>query len=219
MAGLRCCAMHRLLPLIFAIGVIDVSTAAAQSLFILQGERAVEGSVGWSVGPFSNGVETQVGGSLDGRWDIAFGFNHYRADFGGDDDSTFTEWSPSVRYFMAKEVDDGTPLTFAAHAAFFRSSYDGEADGWYSLIGGQLFKRFDFTNAFAMYPYVGFALAAESYALGGADSERSVYLTRQFGVHTVIALGADTWVRVVVEEHGSRRETYRGARAALVRRF
>jgi hypothetical protein len=206
--------------LVACLVVFCASSASGQSLFIMDGERAVEGSVGWSVGPFSNGIETHVAGSIDGRWDVAIGFNRYAADFGGDDDTTFTEWSPSLRYFLVKEIDDGMPVSVAAHAAWFRSRHDGDAEGWYALIGGQLFKRFDFTNAVAMYPYVGFSLAADSFAaFSGAEAERSLYLTRQFGVNTVIALGTDMWVRVTVEEHAFRRETYRALRAALVRRF
>lgn len=195
------------------------ATASAQSLFLLDGERAVEGSAGWSVGPFSNGLETQVGGSLDGRWDVGFAFNRYAADFGGDDDTTFTEWGPSLRYLLLKEIDDSMPVSFAAHAAFFRDNYESDIESWYALLGGQLVKRFDVTNAVTFYPYVGFSLAGESYAHSGAEAERSVYLTRQFGVHTVFALGTDTWIRLTVEEHGFRRETYRAARVGVVRRF
>jgi hypothetical protein len=205
--------------LVSALVLLNAAPAATQSLFIAQGERALEGSIGWSVGPFSNGIETQVAGSLDGRWDIGFGVSRYAADFGGDDDTTFIEWSPSVRYFLMKEQDDGTPLSFAAHAALFQDQYEGDAEGWYVLAGGQLFKRFELRESFAMYPYVGFSLAGESYSFGGGESDRAVYLTRQFGVHALFTLGGDAWVRVSAEEHAFRRETYRAARVAYVRRF
>jgi hypothetical protein len=195
------------------------TSAASQSLFIAQGERAAEGSVGWSVGPFSNGVETQVAASLDGRWDVGFGFNRYSADFGGDDDTTITEWSPSVRYFLFKENDDAVPVSFAAHAALFQDNYDSEDEGWYVLAGGQLFKRFALTETLALYPYVGFSLAGESTSFGGAEAERALYLTRQFGVHGMLMLRPDTWLRVTAEEHAFRRETYRAVRLAVVRRF
>src|SRR5688500_20166974 len=98
--------------------VLFAGTASSQSLFILQGERAAEGSVGWSVGPFSNGIETHGAVSLDGRWDVGFGFNRYGVDFGGEDDSVFTEWTPFVRYFVFKEDDDATPVSLAAHAQY-----------------------------------------------------------------------------------------------------
>jgi hypothetical protein len=194
-------------------------TASAQSLFIGRGERAVEGSVAWSVGPFSNGVETHGAVSLDGRWDVGFGVNWYVADFGGADDTTLIEWSPFVRYFLFKEQDDASPVSFAAHAAFFQDNYDGPDEGWYVLAGGQLFKKLAMSDGFALYPYVGFSLAAESISFGGADAERALYLTRQFGVHGQITLGADAWLRVSAEEHSFRRETYRAARVAYVRRF
>ena len=203
----------------FLVASLFGSLASAQSLFIQQGERAIDGSAAWSVGPFSNGVEIQAGGSVNGRWDIAFGVNRYSADFGGDDDTTFSEWSPSVRYFLHKEQDDGTPVSLALHAAYFAGDYDGEDEGWYGLIGGQLFKRLELVEKFVVYPYVGFSLAAESYSFGGADAERTLYITRQFGVHGLIPVGADAWLRVTVEEHSFRRETYRAARVGFVRRF
>lgn len=193
-------------------------SADAQSLFIAQGEHAIEGAVGWSVGPFSNGIEVHASGSVDGRWDVGFGFNRYSADFGGDDDTTLTEWSPFVRYFLFKEQDDATPLSFALQAALFQDQFEGGDEGWYALTGGQLVKRFALSDLFALYAYVGFSLAVESYAFGEA-AERALYLTRQFGVHAMWAVGDDTWVRMTAEEHAFRRETYRAARVALVRRF
>lgn len=209
-------------PVIAVLGIVLCAAAApvsAQSLFIQQGERAAEGSIGWSVGPFSNGVEMHGGMSLDGRWDVGFGFNRYAADFGGSDDTTLTEWTPFARYFLFKENDDSTPVTLAAHAALFLDDFEGGDDGWYLLGGGQLFKKLALGDTFALYPFVGFSLAAESYSFGGADSERTLSLTRQFGVHGQIGLGTDAWLRITAEEHSFRRETYRAVRVAYVRRF
>jgi hypothetical protein len=210
--------MHRISIAAFVVWAL-ASTASAQSLFIEQGQRAAEGSVAWSVGPFSNGVESHAGVSLDGRWDVGFGFNWYAADFGGADDTTFTEWTPFVRYFVFKEADDSTPVSLAAQAAFFQDHYEGGDESWYILAGGQLYKRFAISDGFALYPYVGFSLAGESYSFGGADAENALYLTRQLGVHAQVTVGADSWVRVSAEEHAFRRETYRALRAAFVRRF
>jgi hypothetical protein len=145
--------------------------------------------------------------------------NRYSADFGGDAGTTFTEWSPSVRYFLFKEGDDQTPVSLAVHAALFQDNYEADDEAWYVLGGGQLFKRLELHDTFALFPYVGFSLAAESFSFGGAEPDRSVYLTRQFGVHAVIAVSAGTWFRITAEEHAFRRETYRAARVGLVRRF
>jgi hypothetical protein len=194
-------------------------SAYAQSLFILQGDHAAEGAVGWSVGSFSNGIELHGALSIDGRWDIGFGFNRYVADFGGADDTVLNEWSPFLRYFLFKEDDDGTPVSFAAHAAVFLDDYEGEGDGWYVLGGGQLFKKLAMSDGFSLYPFVGFSLAAESFSSGGSESESAVYLTRQFGVHGQIALGSNAWLRVTAEEHSFRRETFRAVRLAYLRRF
>jgi hypothetical protein len=209
----------RTIALAFLLLLASTVAARGQSLFILQGERAVEGSVAWSVGPFSQGAELHGGGSLDGRWDIGFGVNRYRVDLGGPDDSTLTEWSPFARYFAYKEQDDGTPVSLAARAQFVNSNYGGSDEGWYVLAGAELYKRFELGTGVALYPYVGFAVAGESYSLGGSEAERAVYLTRQFGVIGQFDISADAWVRVTVEEQSFRRETYRAARVAYVRRF
>lgn len=209
----------RIMLLVAGIHVLIAQGAQAQSLFILQGERAAEGSIGWSVGPFSNGVEIHGGASLDGRWDVGFGVNRYSVDLGGDDDTILTEWTPFVRYFLFKEADDSTPVTLAARAQFFSDDFGGSDEGWYVLAGGELFKKFTLTEGLALYPYVGFSLAGESYSFSGADPERALYITRQFGVHGQVTLKGGAWLRVTVEEHSFRRETYRAARVAYVRRF
>ncbi|MGQ0733057.1 MAG: hypothetical protein ACT4QD_05295 [Acidobacteriota bacterium] len=190
----------------------------AQSLFVLQGERAAEGSVAWAVGPFSHGVETHGAVSLDGRWDVGFRFNRYFLDFGGPDDGSLIEWAPFARYFLFKEADDSTPVSLAAFAEYVRDDFGEGDDGWYVLAGGQLFKAFTLTDALTLHPYVGFALAGESYSFG-KGAERAVYLTRQFGVHGQLTVGPGAWVRMTVEEQSFRRETYRAVRVAYVRRF
>ena len=212
-------SVMRTIGLALTLLVCASPDVSAQSLFIAQGERAAEGSIGWSVGPFSNGVETHGAASLDGRWDVGFGFNRYSADFGGDDDTTFTEWTPFVRYFLFKEDDDATPVSFAAHAQLFQDNFEGGEEGWYVLAGGQLFKKFTLNEGFAVFPFVGFSLAGESFSLGGGEADRALYITRQFGVHGQIAIDTDSWLRITAEEHSFRRETYRAARLAYVRRF
>ena len=199
--------------------LLTARSAAAQSLFIYQGEHAVEGAVAWSVGAFSNGIETHGAVSIGGRWDIGFGINRYDADLGGADDTTLNEWTPFVRYFLFKENDDGTPVSLAVHAAYFRDDYEGSAEGWYALLGGQLYKKFTLSDRLSLYPYLGFSLAGESYSFGGTGTDSAVYLTRQFGVHGQIRLGTDAWLRVTAEEHSFRRDTFRALRAALVCRF
>lgn len=210
--------MYRVL-VTFALIALAAAPVSGQSLFIFQGEHAAEGSVAWSVGPFSNGVETHAAVSIGGRWDVGFGFNRYAADFGGDADSVFTEWSPFVRYFLFKEDDDGTPVSFAANAAYFQDNFDNDDEAWYVLAGGQLYKKLTLSDTLSLYPYAGFALAGESFTFGGGEPERSVYITRQFGVHGQISLGADAWLRITAEEQSFRRETYRAARVAFVGRF
>ena len=193
--------------------------ARAQSLFIAQGEHAAEGSIAWSVGPFSQGVETHGAVSINGRWDVGFGVNRYDVDFGGGADTKFSEWTPFVRYFWFKEGDDGAPVSVASHAQYVHDDYSGIDKGWYVLGGGDVFKRLRLSDGFALYPYFGFSVAAESFHFGGASADRSAYLTRQFGVHAQFALGRRAWLRLTAEEQGFRRETFRAARLAYVRKF
>lgn len=209
----------RIFALAFLLLLAAAAPARAQSLFILQGERAVEGSMAWSVGPFSQGVEFHGGGSLDGRWDVGFGVNRYRVELGGPDDTTLTEWTPFARYFLFKETDDGTPVSLAARAQFFNGNYGGSDEGWYILAGAEIYKRLELTPSLALFPFVGFSVAGESYSFGGADAERALYLTRQFGVQGQLSIGEHAWLRLTLEEHSFRRETYRAARVAYVRRF
>jgi hypothetical protein len=211
--------LMRARPWTILLWLLSAMPASAQSLFILQGQHAAEGAVAWSVGPFSNGVETYIALSLNGRWDVGFGFNRYLADFGGGDDTTLTEWTPFVRYFFFKEDDDSTPVTVAAHSAFFVDDFEGGNEGWYGLVGGQLYKKLSVSEGFALIPYVGFSLAAESYSFGQSDADRAFYITREFGVHGQISLGTVAWLRVSAEEHSFRRETYRALGVAYVRRF
>jgi hypothetical protein len=210
--------MHRTLIAVLLLAATP-ATSHAQALFIAQGERAAEGSAGWSSGAFSNGLETHGAVSFDGRWDAGIGLNRYVADFGGNDDTTLTEWHLFGRYFLFKEQDDATPVTLAAYGAFFLDNYEGDDEGWYALAGAQLFKKFTMSEGFSLYPYIGFALGGESYSFGAADPERALYLTRQFGVHGQLTLGDRSWLRVTAEEHSFRRETFRAVRVAYVRRF
>ncbi len=193
-------------------------SAAAQSLFITDGERAAEGSVAWSVGPSSNGVEVHGGASLDGRWDVGFGVNRYTFDVPGGD-QTFREWTPFVRYMLFKEVDDSVPVSLAVHGQYFRDDYEGEDEGWYALVGGTVIKRLALSDGFALYPFLGFSLGTESYTFANADAARATYVTRQLGVHGWLTLTDGVWLRLTVEEHAFRRETYRAARVAVVGRF
>jgi hypothetical protein len=209
----------RVILLAAALSLCATRAAQAQSLFISQGEQAAEGSIAWSVGPFSQGVEAHGAVSINGRWDVGFGVNRYDVDFGGGADTGFTEWTPFVRYFWFKEDDDGVPVSVAGHAQYFHDDYSGVDKGWYVLAGGDLFKKLALSDGFALYPYAGFSVAAESFRFGSASPDRSAYLTRQFGVHAQFAVGGSGWLRLTVEEHSFRRETFRAARVAYVRKF
>lgn len=195
-----------------------VPSASAQSLFIADGERAAEGSVAWSVGPSSDGLEVHGAASLNGRLDVGFGVNRYSFDV-PDGDQTLNEWTPFVRYLLFKEDDDGVPVSLAVHGQYFRDDYEGDDEGWYALFGGTIAKRLTLSDTFSLYPFLGFSLATESYTFADAEAERAAYLTRQLGVHGLLSLTDNLWLRVTGEEHAFRRETYRAVRVAVIGRF
>jgi hypothetical protein len=198
------------------LGLVVSIPASAQSVLVRAGERAFEGSAGWSVGLVSDGVEVHGSASLDGRWDVGLGINRYVADFGGDDETAFTEWAPFARYFVFKETDDDTPVSLAAIAQFASARIGDEDRSWYVLGGGRLYKHLTLTDRLDLFPYLGFALAGESYSFGAAASGRSLSLTRQFGVQALIRVSEAGWLQLSVEEHGFRRDTFRAVRAAVV---
>ena len=187
--------MRVLIVVIVAVLLTAATPASSQSLFILEGERAAEGSIAWSVGPFSDGLETHGGVSLGGRWDVGLGFNRYEVDFGGADDTTLTEWTPFVRYFLFKEDDNGPPVSLSVNAQYFVDSYESDDDGWYVLLGSQLYKRLRLSDGFSVYAYIGFSFAAESFTAGDAAADRAVYLTRQLGMHAMVRMTDSAWFR------------------------
>lgn len=202
------------------LGLVMAAPAAAQSLYVPAGERGVEVSAGWSVGPSSNGIETHAGVSLDGRWDVGVSFNRYTIDFEDGSDSTFNEYAPFVRYFFVKEADNGAPVSLSANAQLFLDDYPNAADkGKFVQIGATVYKSLRISDNFEMQPFAGFAFVAESYTFGGGDAETAQYLTRDFGLHFTTSTDR-AWIwRATLLEQSFRRETYRGARVAAIRRF
>ena len=60
---------------------LSAAPAAAQSLYLDKGEKAVEGYAGWSTGPSSTGAEFLGSVALDGRFDVGLGIAHYTYTF------------------------------------------------------------------------------------------------------------------------------------------
>lgn len=193
--------------------------AAAQSLYLNHGERAVEAGAGWSVGPSSNGLELTAGASLDGRIDVGLTYGRYTYTFDDGSTSTFGEYAPYVRFFAFKE-QHGAPVSISLNAQLFVDDYAAEGDsGKYIQIGTTVYKQLDLSDRFSLQPFVGFAFVAESYAFGGGAAERAQYLTRDVGLHFTTAIDRPWLVRVTLAEQSFRRETYRGARLSVIRRF
>lgn len=189
----------------------------AQSLFTEKGDRAVEASVGWSVGPASNGVETILGMSLDGRTDVGIWISRYTLDFGGGFKTSFLEYAPYVKYFGIQE-EDGAPVSLSLDAQLFIGDYDPGESGRYIQLGPTIYKAFRLNDRLSMYPFAGFAYVAESYTFGG-ETERAQYLTRDFGIDFTTPVNDRWFMKFTAEERSFRRETYRAARIALVGRL
>jgi len=192
----------------------------AQSLYLNEGERAVEGGIAWSVGPSSNGAEFLVGVSPTSRVDLGLMIARYTYTFDDGSKSTFKEYAPFVRFFPVKETQDGAPVSVAVSGQMFLDDYSAEGDkGRYVQLGTTVYKNFLLSSRFAVQPFVGFAFVAESYTFGGGTADRAQYLTRDIGLHFTTATDLPWFIRVTLAEQSFRRETYRGARIAVVRRL
>ncbi|HUF23602.1 MAG TPA: hypothetical protein VMN81_05695 [Vicinamibacterales bacterium] len=181
------------------------------------GQRAAEVSAGWSVGPSSTGFELTAGASLDGRTEAGITFGRYTFDDGGK--SRFSEYAPYVRVFPIKE-QNGAPVSISVNAQLFFDDYPADDDpGRYVQVGTTVYKELKIAGALSLHPYVGFAFVAESYAFGGGAAENAQYLTRELGLHFATDTSRAWFVRVTLAEQSFRRETYRGARLGVIRRF
>jgi hypothetical protein len=193
--------------------------AHAQSLYLEHGQRAVDVSAGWSVGPSSTGFELTAGASLDGRTEAGITFGRYTYTFDDGGKSRFSEYAPYVRVFLIKE-QNGAPVSLSVNAQVFLSDYESADDkGKYVQAGTTVYKHFRLTDQLSLYPYVGFAFVAESYAFGGGAAENAQYLTRDLGLHFTTDTSRAWFARVTLAEQSFRRETYRGARLGVIRRF
>lgn len=201
------------------ISLACCAPARAQSLYLEHGQRAVEAGAAWSVGPSSTGVEFTAGFTFDGRTDAGVMFGRYTYSFDDGSRSRFDEWAPYVRVFVVKE-QNGAPVSLSLNGQVFVDDYAADEDtGKYVQLGATVYKQFALGRQLVLHPYVGFAFVAESYAFGGAPAERAQYLTRDLGLHFTTAPHRPWLARVTVAEQSFRRETYRGARFSLIRRF
>jgi len=199
--------------------VAAATPATAQSLHLPAGSNGVVVSAGWSVGPSSNGVETFAGASIGGTVDVGIQISRYTLKFGDGFESTFEDYAPLVSWFPVKE-QSGAPISLSVNGQLFIDHYDADEDsGKYVQIGTTVYKTFELKNRWTVIPFGGFALVAESYAFGGGPAENAQYLTRDFGLHFTSPADRDWMIRLSLLDQSFRRETYRAARAAVIRRF
>ena len=210
--------MRRFCLLVIFVFVTSEMPLHGRSLYLKNGERAGEGSVGWSVGPSSHGTEVSVGASLDGRTDVGLTIARYTYTFDDRSKSTFDE-SPFVRFFLVKEQNNGAPVSLAVSGQIFLDDYGTEDSGRYVQLGKAVYKQLKLSERLSLQPFIGFGFVAESYSFGGGPAERAQYLTRDLGLHFTTATDRPWFVRMTLGEQSFTRETYRGARVSVVRRL
>jgi hypothetical protein len=207
----------RVSSVMMILSTLAAAPAAAQSLYLDKGERAVEGYAGWSTGPSSTGAEF-LGSVGFGRVDAGLGIARYTYTFDDGTKSSFTEYAPLVRYFAVKQTA-GAPISLSINGQVFFDDYGTSDSGTYGKIGTTLYRDVKVTDGFSLQPYIGFAFVAESYTFGDAPAATAQYLTRDLGVHFTTSPKRPWILRLTLEEQAFRRETYRAARVSVIRRL
>jgi hypothetical protein len=203
---------------VIAAVMLSAAPAAAQSLYLDKGEKAIEGYAGWSTGPASTGAEFLGSVSLNGSIDVGLGIARYTYTFDDGSTSSFTEYAPLVRYFAVKQTA-GAPISLSINGQFFFDDYGTSDKGSYGKVGTTVYRDVKVTDGFSLQPYLGFAFVAESYTFGEGPAETAQYLTRDLGVHFTTSTKRPWILRLTLEEQAFRQETYRAARVSVIRRL
>jgi len=198
--------------------VLSAAPAAAQSLYLDRGEKAVEGYAGWSTGPSSTGAEFLGSVALDGRFDVGVGIARYTYTFSDGSTSSFTEYAPLARYFPIKQ-QSGAPISLSLNGQLFFDDYGTSDKGSYGKFGGTIYRDVTVNDGFSLQPYIGFSFVAESYTFGGGAAATAEYLTRDLGVHFTTSPKRPWILKLTLEEQAFRQETYHSARVSFVRRL
>jgi hypothetical protein len=204
--------------LLLLLSSMAAESVHGQSLYLAEGEYAIEAGVGWSVGPASNGIETLVALGMGGRVDAGVGISRYTLTFDDGSESTFREYAPFVRAFPFKE-EQGAPVSISVGAQVFVGDYGPTDSGRYVQLSTIVYKQLRLSERFELQPFGGFAFVAESYAFGGGPAERAQYLTRDVGLHLTTGSHRPWFLKMTLVEQSFRQETYRGARVAFIRRL
>jgi hypothetical protein len=207
----------RVWSVVLMVLVCAAAPAAAQSLYLDKGEKAVEGDAGWSTGPSSTGAEF-LGSVGFGRVDVGVSIAHYTFTFDDGSTSSFTEYAPLVRYFAVKQTA-GAPISLSINGQLFFDDYGTSDKGSYGKFGTTVYRDVKVTDGFSLQPYLGFAFVAESYTFGDGPAATAQYLTRDLGVHLTTGTKRPWILRLTLEEQAFRRETYRAARVSVIRRL
>jgi hypothetical protein len=198
--------------------LLSAAPAAAQSLYLDKGEKAVEGYAGWSTGPSSTGAEFLGSVALDGRFDLGVGIARYTYTFSDGSTSSFTEYAPLLRYFAVKQ-QSGAPISLSFNGQLFFDDYGTSDKGSYGKFGGTVYRDVKVNDGFSLQPYIGFSFVAESYTFGGGPAATAQYLTRDLGVHFTTSPKRPWILKLTLEEQAFRQETYHSARVSFIHRL
>ena len=197
--------------------VLAGSPAAAQSLYLAQGQHAASAGVGWSTGPASSGVESEFSVGF-GRVDLGVGISHYTFTPDTGEKSAWTEYAPFARVFLFREMT-GAPVSVAVGGQFFVDDFALDNSGHYGQVSATVYKWIPVSDHFAIQPFGGFGFVAESYRYGGGDRQRAQYLTRDFGLNLSTAIDRPWMVLVTFRDQAFRTESYRSVRLSFIRKW
>jgi hypothetical protein len=200
----------------FAIGLL-ATPVAAQSVYLGPGQHAVLVGAGWSTGPSSHGVESEVAVGF-GRVDVGASLSRYTLTLDDGTPSRWNEYAPFARVFVVKETD-GAPVSLSVSGQYFADDFELNNSGHYVQFSTTVYKTIRAGANIAIQPFGGFGVASESYCYGGGDLQRSTYLTRDLGLSLSTAPDRPWMVLVTLRDQAFRTDSYRSARLSVVRKF
>jgi hypothetical protein len=155
------------------LALASVRPASAQSLFLDRGQNGVSFVAGWSVGPSSNGVETETAVGLDGRLDVGLGISRTPTTLATDSSRRSTKLPRSFGHRLKEP--QGSPVSVAECAAF-RGFHSAEQDtGRYVQAGMTAFKALKLGDRVDLSPSSGSFWSPSPASFAGDPPERATY--------------------------------------------
>ena len=136
------------------------------------------------------------------------GFNRYDADFGGADDTTLTEWSPFLRYFLSrKTMTRRRCRLWRTRRCFWTITGARTRKG--TRLPWSAFKKLRMSDGFSSVPVRRVFTGGRVFSFGGGDAERALYLYTSTAGAWLNCLRQQRVGCATAEEYSFRRETFR----------